>query len=254
MTTNHAIVCGVWGLLLGSTALGLPLISCGGVASRDGGASTSCPGALPQGGTSCAGNSDCSYARCQSTGQPDQRAQCVNGVWIVTDEGACTNGCPATFPTDGAACSLPSSTVCKYPQACCTDNQASCIGGHWQAQQVFCGAPKPEQCPAEPPKQGESCAPSDPCSGVAQSCNYGDCGGFPYKTAYCDGSVWQVQTNACILPCEQLSACECFKRSDCVPKSDGCLCPCDFQCPGEPLCQCGCGGGTFLGCAPLDSG
>jgi hypothetical protein len=149
---------------------------------------------------------------------------------------------------------VPSSVVCKYPQACCTDNEAHCENGHWQAQEIYCGAPQPEPCPAEPPVAGSTCAPSNPCGAVAQYCTYGDCGGFPAITAQCDGSVWQIQKEACIPACETLGACECFGRPDCEALSDGCLCQCDFQCNGDPPCMCACGGGTYLGCAPMKEG
>ncbi len=36
--------------------------------------------------------------------------------------------------------------------------------------------------------------------------------------------------------------------------SAACICPCDYECPGTTPCECGCGGGDYLGCAPIDCG
>ena len=48
------------------------------------------------------------------------------------------------------------------------------------------------------------------------------------------------------------SFCACWGNDGCYPVGAGCLCYCDYQCPGEPPCECGCGGGDYLGCAPKD--
>lgn len=48
--------------------------------------------------------------------------------------------------------------------------------------------------------------------------------------------------------CDGRDFCECWQDSACRAISAGCLCHCDYQCPGEPACMCGCGGGDYLGC------
>ena len=239
-------------VLGGCVALVASISACGGQTNHGGEGHGSCPANLPGAGTTCAGSADCSYPRCQSSGEPDQVARCIDGSWQLSLGKTCPSACPGAFPEDGAVCSVPSGLVCKYPQACCTDNQAACVNGHWQAQEIFCGAPQPEPCPMQAPLSGSSCVPSNPCGGVPQYCTYGDCGGgSPSTIATCDGWVWQVQKQTCAAPCETLSACECFHRSDCEAQSDGCICECDYQCAGDPPCMCACGGGKYLGCVPL---
>jgi hypothetical protein len=61
------------------------------------------------------------------------------------------------------------------------------------------------------------------------------------------------EANCALPPCESLDACGCFDRPDCKALSDSCICPCDYNCPGKPPCDCACGGGTYLGCAPADT-
>jgi hypothetical protein len=53
-------------------------------------------------------------------------------------------------------------------------------------------------------------------------------------------------------PCAGRAYCDC--GAECEPLIDlstGCICPCDdpFNCTGE-MCDCACGGATYLGCAP----
>ena len=50
--------------------------------------------------------------------------------------------------------------------------------------------------------------------------------------------------------CSENEFCDCWARTDCRAVSIDCLCHCDYECPGEPPCDCDCGGGTYLGCAP----
>ena len=57
-------------------------------------------------------------------------------------------------------------------------------------------------------------------------------------------------TTAACLPSDDF--CACWDKESCNPVGAGCLCHCDYQCPGEPMCECGCGGGDYLGCAPWD--
>jgi len=51
--------------------------------------------------------------------------------------------------------------------------------------------------------------------------------------------------------CAGLDYCACTKTAGCSVKSDGCLCPCDYDCPKG--CVCVCGGGKYLGCEKKNS-
>ncbi|WP_373049548.1 hypothetical protein [Vulgatibacter sp.] len=51
-------------------------------------------------------------------------------------------------------------------------------------------------------------------------------------------------------PCDSLDACGCFADDRCAALADDCICECDFECPGTDPCDCGCGGGNYLGCYP----
>ncbi len=44
--------------------------------------------------------------------------------------------------------------------------------------------------------------------------------------------------------------CDCWVLQGCGSVGAGCLCHCDYECPNEPPCDCDCGGGDYLGCAP----
>ena len=59
----------------------------------------------------------------------------------------------------------------------------------------------------------------------------------------------------CICPpqsCGELDYCDCINVNGCKPIENGCVCPCDMNCPEYENCDCDCGGGTFEGCAPVD--
>lgn len=160
--------------------------------------------------------------------------------------------CPGSFPASGTSCALPSGTTCQYDQNdCCGPWIAECAKGKWVGMVPGCAKPPPIPCPSTPPQPGSSCD-SDPCSGGYGSCSYGQCAdGSPQTIAECNGEVWSVQSANCApMPCEKLSPCECFERSDCKALSDSCLCECDYECPGKPACDCICGGGKYLGCEP----
>jgi hypothetical protein len=43
--------------------------------------------------------------------------------------------------------------------------------------------------------------------------------------------------------------CDCWATQGCSPVGVGCLCHCDYECPGAPACDCDCGGGDYIGCA-----
>lgn len=50
--------------------------------------------------------------------------------------------------------------------------------------------------------------------------------------------------------CGGLDFCSCSHTDGCEVVYGDCICGCDYQCPGEPSCVCGCGGGPYFGCAP----
>lgn len=164
------------------------------------------------------------------------------------------SGCPASFPTNGTSCSLPSGTACNYGQGgCCPGPSATCTGGVWQGHGSSCNPPPPPPCPSEVPVDGSPCGGGGPCAGFYNYCTYGLCAdGTNSIVAECNGPSWKVtKQKDCSPPaCEGLSACECFDRPDCQALSEGCLCECDYNCPGVPPCVCACGGGTYLGCKP----
>ena len=231
------------------TALSCAFSACGGSTSGDGAGGSggsSCPTALPASGTACAGPAECHYDGC-----PPVVARCETGVWERQFAGSCNppppEECPASRPAHGTSCSLPSGTSCDFGDCC--PFTSTCVDGTWDSPSVSCNPPAPPPCPELPPADGASCA-GDACSNTFQECFYGDCGGQPDTTATCDGLTWKVVTTPCA-PCEGLSACECFDRPDCQAVSDSCICPCDYQCPGDPPCDCVCGGGTYLGCKAL---
>jgi hypothetical protein len=162
-----------------------------------------------------------------------------------------SSGCPETFPSHGTACS-PSAMICLYDQGpCCPPGQAACVDGQWQAYASTCAAPPRPACPEQPPAEGSSCG-AGACGSAYQYCAYGTCSdGSPATIAECDGATWNLRHANCLPSCENLAPCECFKRSDCQPLTGDCFCLCDYECPGEPPCDCSCGGGPFLGCESL---
>lgn len=68
-------------------------------------------------------------------------------------------------------------------------------------------------------------------------------------SVYCPDGYGKAEPGSCEKPpCEGLDFCACSHRDDCAVQARDCLCPCD-SCPGEPPCDCDCGGGEYLGCA-----
>ena len=67
-----------------------------------------------------------------------------------------------------------------------------------------------------------------------------------------DGSSGSSGTTTTIPPadCGGLDFCACSATAECKIVYGGCICGCDYQCPGEPPCECDCGGGPYQGCAP----
>ncbi len=167
--------------------------------------------------------------------------------------GGVAPGCPSSFPAHGTSCSVPESTLCQYEQGpCCPSWDARCVDGQWQAYVSSCNPPPPEPCPEKPPVAGQACGSEDVCGNQYQYCTYGSCAdGSAQTVAECNGGVWKVTENCTPPSCIGLSECECHERPDCQIQSDGCLCICDYSCPGMPPCDCSCGGGKYLGCKPI---
>ncbi len=178
--------------------------------------------------------------------------------------GAGTDAGTGGFAGSGGA------TGCSGSAPMCADG----CGSDWFPETAFCSAGKwkcpghtvlPEDCPPGTcwglPLPGESCGPSGwqctPTAEQVKSCPSLMC-------ATCNGLSGPLITTDCQCSCEngQVTCapvafpscdiiqgfCECWGRIDCEPVTDTCLCPCDYQCPGEPPCDCACGGGQFLGC------
>ena len=69
-----------------------------------------------------------------------------------------------------------------------------------------------------------------------------------------DGCDLDEDTCECVCPpfsCGDLDYCDCINVNGCQPVENGCVCPCDMECPEYENCACDCGGGTFEGCAPV---
>ena len=80
---------------------------------------------------------------------------------------------------------------------------------------------------------------SDDTSNCAISC--------PYACELVQGG------DACSCDCPEcggLDYCSCLLDERCQTVEIECVCACDYGCPGYQDCDCGCGGGTYAGCAP----
>lgn len=206
--------------------------ACGGSTNTDGSGGASSGGSSGSGGV---GNASGSGGSGNASGTGGQNAQC-----------------PGSFPTDATACAQEGLS-CSYSQGqCCPPWEARCVNGAWQGLISSCNPPPPDACPATPPTPGTACGSSDPCASVYQYCTYDTCQeGTDNVTAECQAGVWSVKSTQCTAPCEKLTPCQCFERSDCETVSDGCICECDYNCPGKPPCNCACGGGKFLACQAI---
>jgi hypothetical protein len=164
--------------------------------------------------------------------------------------------CPEQVPVDGTSCAVEQE--CTYPYCGNLSTQtARCAAQRWRiTPNTSCNPPPPpppvQVCPVTPPVDGTACSGNLICSYAGNGCCTG-------PTAQCIAGVWLVPLIDCPLPgdcpvrpCEGLDFCDCFARSDCRYLTDSCICPCDYQCAGQPDCECGCGGGTYLGCAPRE--
>jgi hypothetical protein len=104
-------------------------------------------------------------------------------------------------------------------------------------------------CPDYGAPIGQYCLRTSDCP-KGYACEYFDpkrpeCGGGCRYVDITDGGY---PPDAGPLPCAELDFCGCTDRADCEVMSNGCICGCDYQCPGHDPCVCGCGGGEYLGC------
>jgi len=89
--------------------------------------------------------------------------------------------CPATSPTEGAACTT--TARCTYKNPCGQLDTALCVSGAWQY--YFGKCPPPPGCPKDPPPL------MSPCLEVLE-CPYQNKCGVVFK-AMCDGKGWFVE-------------------------------------------------------------
>jgi hypothetical protein len=154
----------------------------------------------------------------------------------------------------------------KEPVAACPDN-GTCVPGVLPPGPIATGT----RCPAphddlfmtgpacEPAGGGDGfcCTPESTCYLIGApflTC----CGPGGAETApacalgvfYCPDGYEKAEPGTCERPaCEGLDFCACHDRDDCAVQAEDCLCPCDYDCPGDMPCDCDCGGGKYLGCA-----
>ena len=153
---------------LTAAALVLATASCGG--------KTNDPSTSDGGGASDAGSDAAADATGDSTG----------------DTTPTPDACPATLPTDGAACS-PNGLVCGYgddPRPGCHPS-ATCIGGKWSIPPSACPPLPPTTCPpTREEAAGKTCSPKDAwCGYGGLSCECTNCTKYPVVS--CSGPlIW----------------------------------------------------------------
>ncbi|MEZ4394931.1 MAG: hypothetical protein R3A48_27970 [Polyangiales bacterium] len=160
-----------------------------------------CPPSRPAQGDACDVALDpqtCNYGWSDCLRGPEVTAICEANTWrlAVATCNPPPPTCPATAPTTGASCALPSSTPCNYGD--CNGSPttfARCEAGVWIVAEASCNPPPPA-CPAEAP------APSSPCALPEgfPSCSYGSCGVSPTLAASCVGGQWRVTEQPCSPP------------------------------------------------------
>ncbi len=243
-------------LLRVASSLSVMLLACGGSASGDGTgeASAGAAGSLSGGGSggSAGGAGGSSSGAGGSAGDAGVAGSAAAGggqdagVACAGDAFPCAAGCGSDW----------------FPE------QATCERGRWTCPP---GTVDPRSCPTGtcwgPPLPGETCGPNGwecrPSVDDVRACPEllcATCEGFDRAvsttscTCTCEGSEVRCLP-AANAPCEQVpSPCACFVRPDCSALTDTCLCSCDYLCPGEPPCDCDCGGGQYLGCAANTDG
>jgi hypothetical protein len=155
-----------------------------------------CPDALPQEGSACPqgswwGNSCLFPDPCGGT--EALVVECTQAGWHLLGSANCA--CPATQPTPGTACSVPSTEYCSYSDGCCPTSY-SCQDGTWSASGVSCNPPYLE-CPATPPLPGEAC---NDCAFGLDNCSWNQaCNGGPWQTfGSCVNGAWTISQSPCL--------------------------------------------------------
>ena len=119
-----------------------------------------------------------------------------SGAWqdeSGTSPGGCTlpdasSACPASYA--GVPVRMfctPNQLACPYPQGTCYCTQS--FGGPISLTPAWDCVPTPAGCPTERPHLG------DPCSEVAQSCDYGACVGG--AAVVCESGFWKSALISC---------------------------------------------------------
>lgn len=157
-----------------------------------------CPADLPAEGSACPagpwwGNS-CAFL--DPCGGPEPfYAECntQTGQWHLLGSTQCE--CPATQPSPGTACSVPSTEYCSYSDGCCPTS-FSCQNGTWSETGVSCNPPYIE-CPATPPASGEAC---NECAFGLEDCNWNQaCNAGPFQIhGSCQNGAWVVDETPCV--------------------------------------------------------
>lgn len=87
------------------------------------------------------------------------------------------------------------------------------------------------------------------CGGKAVIDAEGTGGGATSTTTTSTTSTTATSTTTAA-NCGGLDYCGCVAVGGCEVVYGGCICGCDYTCPGDPPCDCDCGGGPYHGCAP----
>lgn len=178
----------------------------------------SCPGEPPF----CSADGFCPDIICPGCACPDGLRCCTgcDGTQSCVGPDEPCEACPIPICDDGVAC--PDGYFCDRSSGC---------GGSGVCQRTPTGCPR--DCPGVCGCDGNSYCNSCVAASVGvDTAHAGECGtGECASRSYC----------GCSGGCEPL-----------VDLSTGCICGCDdpFNCTGE-ICDCDCGGATYLGCAPV---
>lgn len=176
-----------------------------------------CPSSLPAVGSPCPFSEQCFYS--EACGQAV--ANCVGAAWQIQHAQCPNQGCPASKPTIGAACSGPTN-LCAYPNSCGGSDAFACVSAVWASLPSSCAA-----CPASEVYSGTACEPA----GLSCSWDNG-CGGTDVGTCGTDGQ-WTVNHAGCFPPCPS------------TPPSSGSSCPAPTQHCSWPV---SCGKTTMADC------
>ena len=224
-------------------------VACGGTVTTNAGS----PGSGDDAGTHDASP----QADGASNADGSTSAEASTTVDASKTEASTTDAYQPTCPGDPPMCA----------DACGSDYfpaNAECVGGTWECPP---GTVDPKDCPPGTcwgmPLPGEVCGPSGwSCEPKIEqylecpSLMCAVCEGFdgPTTIAGCQCTCVNGQVECAQVPlpeCAGLDFCSCWDHPGCQYIEEDCICPCDYECPGHDPCDCGCGGGTYLGCEPI---